>query len=383
LSANNYIRQIKVIDECTYLVEVMTIKELNIKGTLFKDLDSQKAIPACKKSLSKHPNNSHVKFLLARSYLKAKQYKKSLKLTKEACFDGDIGACTLLGSLYAQAMAGVKYNDKIANMLFFWGCTQGDGQACTNLAMQMRQHTEYMPHDKSINKKNLLLKGCLSHYYPNACTVYSNNMYFKGIPYNEDLFIYTNYKSCISGNDNACDRLDSVSNKLKAKIASTKNRMMYYKQSCNNGNPKACEEVGMIYMKKPRNRVNNIMAYSFFKDGCENGAERFSCWFAGRYKLARLEGIEYDIPLGIKYMEKACYIGMNSFACYDLAKFLLEMPIKKYRNDTKIHQLFTRACRVGNRRALYLGCSNDVEFCCKELEEYKKYKQTQKTQTNR
>jgi TPR repeat protein len=65
---------------------------------------------------------------------------------------------------------------------------------------------------------------------------------------------------------------------------------------------------------------------------------------------------------------------MNSFACYDLAMFYLYTDNKEYQDKSKARKPLERACKIGNRRALDLGCKENIEQCCTELQEYKKQK---------
>lgn len=252
---NSYIRQIRVVDACTFLTEVLTVKSLGIKGIHFDDIEAVKSIRACKKSLKKYPSDPHVAFLLARAYTKAKQYKEGIELARSSCRAGDLGGCTLLGGYYSHGL-GVSHDDKKAYLLWLWSCTQGDGHACRNLAIKVEHKDEYIPKD-SKRKSDYLIEACISGMYPNACIVHASYMYSKDIPYDEDLYIYTNYKACASGHSNSCSELDDVlkNNKIPNRKAMS---FQVYKESCNNKNARACRELGHIYGRMPRNRVNNL-----------------------------------------------------------------------------------------------------------------------------
>ncbi len=123
-----------------------------------------------------------------------------------------------------------------------------------------------------------------------------------------------------------------------------------------------------------------IMALTQYKDGCSNGAERFSCWYAGKYRISKVEGIVQDIPLGIKHLEKSCYIGMNTFACYDLAMFYIFTEEKGYRDSKKAVRPLERACKIGNVRSLYLGCDQGIEKCCESKKKYEIKKKSRSKQ---
>ena len=364
LSAENrYIEQIKIVDQCTHLTEPLTIHNLGIKGTLYKKLDEFKAVRACEKSLKSHSNDPHVQFLLARAYTKAKRYNEGFSLAKKSCGSGDLGGCTLLGGYYNHGLYHKSYDQKKAIMLWQWSCGLGDQQGCVNLAMKIDDHRSYVPkHSKS--KEEYLLEACISDFYPQACVVYANHLYFKTIEYDKELNEYTNYKGCISGDSNSCLFLDELLKKNKDPLKKEK-YFFSMNASCKNGNAKACRRIGTIFNKSGKSPVNKLLALTRYEEGCRNGDERFSCWYAGRYRIARIEGIVQDIPLGIKYFEKACYIGMNTFACYDLAKFYLYTEEAGYKDKDKAIKPLERACKIGNVRALYLGCDQGIEVCCK------------------
>ncbi len=371
LAGNSYIDQILVVDCCTHIVEPMTVVSLGIKGALYEDIEASKAVRACEKSMKANPDDSHIKFLLARAYSKAERYSEGFGLAQNACKDGDIGGCTLLGGYYARGLH-ISYNAKRSYLLWLWSCYQGDSQACHNLAMQIENKRDFIPKE-SKSKEEYLIEACMGGLYPYACTVYANHMYFKTIKYDKEIHEYTNYQACISGHDNACSELDKL---LKENKDPLRKQKRYYSMnaSCHSGNAKACEKLGSIYSESGKTKVNNLIAITYYEQGCNSGAERFSCWYAGLYRIAGLEGVVKDIPLGIKYIEKACYIGMNTFACYDLAKFYLYTKERGYQDRDKAARPLQRACKIGNVRSLYLGCDQGIKTCCEEKKRYQNKK---------
>ena len=368
---NEYVNQIKVIDRCTHLTEVVTVDSLGIKGVLYENFEAIKSIRACEQSIKEHPNDPHVQFLLARAYTKANRYEEGFNLVKKSCKNGDIGGCTLLAGYYNHRLY-THYDAKKAYLLYLWTCSKGDPQGCHNLAILIGDKKKYVSKE-SKTKKDYLLDTCMSGLYSYACVVYANHIYFKTIPYDKEIHEYTNYKACISGYSNSCSELWNSLKKNKDPLV--KEKIFYSaKASCNHNNAKACRKVGTFFSKK-RDKVSNLMASTFYEDGCKNGDIRFSCWYAGKYKIAGVKGIEQDIPQGIKYLEKSCYIGMNTFACYDLAKFYLYTQEEEYHDKKKAIKPLERACKIGNARSLYMGCKNGVELCCKEKKKYEvKYK---------
>ena len=371
VAENSYIDQIQVVDRCTHIVEPMTVVSLGIKGALYEDFEAAKAVRACEKSIDMHPNDSHIKFLLARAYSKAGRYSEGFQLTQNACRDGDIGGCTLLGGYYDKGLHG-SYDAKRSYLLWLWSCYRGDSQACHNLAMLIDNKRHFVPKD-SKNKKAYLLEACMGGDYPQACTVYANHMYFKRIKHDKEIHEYTNYQACISGHNNSCIELDRL---LKENKDPLRKQKLYYSMntSCHSGNAKACERLGSIYGKKSKTKLNNLIATTYYEKGCNSGAERFSCWYAGLHRIAGSDGVVKDIPLGIRYIEKACYVGMNSFACYDLAKFYLYTQERGYQNREKAVRPLQRACKIGNVRSLYLGCDQHIEICCQEKKRYENKK---------
>ena len=377
-----YISHIKIVDECTYLTEPHRIEALGIKG---KDFEAQKAIRACEKSLKKHPSDPHVQFLLARAYSKGApdtknyhlpvsvrlkipelngikpKYDLGYALAKSSCLAGDPGGCGLLGYYYYRGI-GIRYNSLKAFLLWQWACSQGNMQACQNLSALIDSGYRYIPKD-SRDSFSYSLQACMSGFYPRACEFLSDLMHLKGKGKDRDLITYINYKACEAGFDNGCNSLEEQL-KEREHTQSKNSFLQILKASCNNGNAKACEKLGDLYAQKPRNRVNNLMASTFYEAACTYGAERFGCWYAGRYKLSKLDGIVRDTELGLKYLNKACYLGQNSFSCYDLANFYIYTKDEKYRNRDEGLKVMERACKVGNVRAIHQGCDEGIRACC-------------------
>ncbi len=360
---SHYIEQIKVIDECTHLTEVLRVEKLGIKGVLMSNMQMVKSIKACEASLKKHPDDPHVQFLLARGYTKASRYEEGFTLAYKSCTSGDLGGCTLLGGYYEYGFH-IKRDEKKAHLLWLWSCTQGDSQACINIAIRNEKLSLYIPNDTPPSS-HYYLQACVQGNYPEACHLYARGLYSKEIPYDNDLAEYASYKTCISGQYYAClELLDA----MKKNGDPHKNEKWFYVNNtlCDEANGEACRYLGDIYSKKPRNRENNFRALTLYNKACDNGDERFGCWYAGRFQLSMLEGIAFDIPKGLNDLEKACYIGMNSFACYDLARFYLYNNYKGYNIKSKARKPLERACTIGNRRAFDLGCEQHIEKCCEE-----------------
>lgn len=386
LSENIYTKQVKVVDKCAYLVEPLTIESLGIKGANANDFEAQKAIRACEISFAAHPNDPHVQFLLARAYTKgtadtagmgipksvkllipelndvSPHYEKGYHLAKRSCSGGDLGGCELLGYYARKGLYQKKRSSKKAYLLWLWSCEQGNAKACQHLSAIVKNGS-YVPKDL---KPDYLysLESCKSGYYPRACEVFEDQMVLKKYPIDDDTKLYVFYKACVSGSNNACYKLEKFLDQNK----SSENReKLHYaiKVSCNNGNAKACEKLGELYAQLPDTKINNMIASTFFENGCESGAERFSCWYAGHYRVYPRKGVTQDIDLGISQWEKACYIGKNAFACYDLAHFYIHTENKKYNDKKRAIKPLTQGCQYGNGYAYALGCQQGIESCCR------------------
>ena len=390
LVANNaYVEQVKVVDKCTYLVEPLTIKSLGIKGANVSDFEAQKAIRACEKSFKAHPDDPHVQFLLARAYTKgtsihsdmnipqsvkllipelndvSPQYEKGYYLAKKSCENGDLGGCELLGYYAHKGLYKKQYSSKKRSLLWLWSCQSGNIKACHHLSAIVSKGN-YMPKDLKPAYK-YSLEACTSNMYPRACEILEDQMTLSLRKYNidDDTKLYIAYKACVSGSNNGCYRLKGFLDQNKS--SESQKKLSYaINLSCNNGNAKACRTLGEMYAQLPNNKINNMMASTFFEDGCMNGAERFSCWYAGHYRVYPKVGITQDIDLGISYWEKSCYLGRNAFACHDLAQFYIYTDNKKYKNKKKAIKVLEYGCQqYTNGHVEALGCEQGVESCCK------------------
>lgn len=369
-TSESYISQIKVVDRCTLLTEVITAKSLGIRGVLYENFEHQKAIRACEKSFKEHPNDAHVKFLLSRAYSKASRYEEGFKLAKESCSAGDLGGCTLLGGYYNKGLYKNQRDDKKAYLLYMWSCTSGDPQACSNLSF-FDYHNYVVKSSKERN--DYLLQTCISGYYPPACSTYGYFSSYGGLGISKEQYEYANYKSCISGNKTGCMFLKMHLNKLMDKHR--KEKIAYsQKLSCNSGNQEACGDLGNELSRKPKTRLNNLMTLALYEDGC-NGGDTFSaCRQAGLWKLSTEKGITQDIPLGIHYLEKSCYNSSNFSSCHDLANIHLNTPELEQIDERRGLKAVEMSCKLGSNAMGEFGCKHNIEICCKREKESKNYK---------
>ena len=227
-----------IIDDCLYLTSSVQYQG-NVNAIAFENIDVKKSIEACTKSYKKHPNNAHTLFLLARVFMKDKQYKKGLTYATDACNKGVVGGCTLLANYYYKGII-VKKNKKKALFIYLSSCAKGDPVACTNLAQIKDRHDTFAHGLIQRKSSDLLLRACVLGRYPQACSIYANHMNNKKIPYDQDRYEYTAYKACVQGIDSSCILLSDLYSTYK--IADRKSKIAYAKKlSCSTGNKKTCQ----------------------------------------------------------------------------------------------------------------------------------------------
>jgi len=232
-------KKVKVRDDCLYMTEPVTLAH-NVNAVLFQNLDANKSIISCKKSLEKNPDDPHTLFLLARAYTKDRKYKKGFKHAVASCTLGDTAGCTLLGGYYYQGFYQPQ-DIKRSYLLYLSSCVRGDPIACTNLA-QMKENNN--PYSKAFltSASDLLLEVCIRGNYPHGCEVYGNHIYFKKIAYDQDRYEYSNYKACISGIDASCTLLSGLYKEYR--VPRKDEKIDYALQlSCQNGNDNACKKL--------------------------------------------------------------------------------------------------------------------------------------------
>jgi len=377
--ASEYIKQIKVWDECTYAMETIRIDTMQLKDKAFEDITPTEAIERCTQSLLYYPNDPHIKFLLARAYTKAKQYQKGFALTSKACESGDIGGCTLLAGYLDHRLVSKQEADKKSILLWIWSCSHDDAQACTNLYLKSGLHSNFIPQEFE-GRKDKLLKLCQKGSYPLACHAYAKACFKDRL--SSEACLYSASQSCSAGNQEGCLFYREFQKNNHRKQPKTAKQKIYQK-SCNNGNNQACLKMAHVYASKKRTKLNNILALALYEDTCTKGHDATACRYAGSYYLAKLEGITQDIPKGIRYLEQSCkpYItqkespGYTSThteydiqGCLDLAKYYLYTPQTEYRDTQKAKKILKKACQLTQYYyTSKLGCQLQVDTCCKQL----------------
>jgi TPR repeat protein len=356
-------QQIKVWDECTYNLETITKNLMQLKENNFEDIDAQKAVELCKKSLKHYLNDHHVKFLLARAYTKAKEYAKGFELTKESCVQGDIGGCTLLGGYYFNNLVSKQNHQDKATLLWLYSCAKGHSQACLNL---------YNMTDLKIDNQKYFFGLCMRGDSPMACHDYAKEC-FKSQNKSKECLIASK-RSCISGDKEGCLFYEEFA---KGNIDP-----LVYEKSCNNANSNSCLKLAHYYGAKKRTKTNNILALALYENACKNGKNSTACTYAGSYYLSSLDGITPNVPLGLSYLEFACKpreihketpfssstsIKYDLDACLHLAKYYLYTPDTKYQNSAKAKEILQRTCKmIDYHKTDKLGCHIGIKECCKK-----------------
>ena len=381
-AAESYRQQIKVWDDCTYAMEVIRDDSMQIRGKRFEEINATEAIAACEKSLHTYPDDPHVKFLLARAYLKNHRDKQAYRLTSEACQEGDIGGCTLLGGMHAFDKVDHPSLKK-SFLLYLWGCTRGSAQACLNLYGQAENKEPFVPEE--IQKTDpKMLNLCLRGDYPPACHQYAKDLLRDRREKEQpEEYEYTISRSCLSGNREGCFLYGEL---LKEKhIRNRKNKQLYVDvKACKNGNGKACLYVAHYYGAKKRTKINNIAALALYEDTCRKGLSATACRYAGSYYLASLEGIERNVPLGLSYLEDSCRprtfheeapgysssrVDIDLYGCRDLVNYYLKAAPHAGGSISKAKKVLERTCSQKNSY-YYLdktGCALQIQSCCENL----------------
>lgn len=237
-----YIQQIKHIDECTRLAEIFTIDSLGIPGVSAKDLQPEKARKACFESRKRYPNDPHVLYLFARTLITDDNTTGGLKLAKESCKKGDSAGCTLLGWYYDKGITGKGHNTKKAYSLWLDACEEGNPQACHNVATVIGRNLKYIPKD-NLKEKEYFMRACKSGMYVHACTIFADEVYFGRLLSDADSYEYALTQSCVSGIKDRCYPLEKY---LNEKNDPDKDKKLYdsYRKACEKGNNRACRMFG-------------------------------------------------------------------------------------------------------------------------------------------
>jgi len=375
-ATSDYVKQIKVWDACTYAMETIRIDLVQLQNRPFEEIDPDTAIDYCTNSLRTYPNDPHVKFLLARAYTKAKEYKKGYRLASEACLAGDVGGCTLVGGYLSHYLIRRQDAERKSVLLWLWSCSHGDAQACTNL--YIKSPGPFIP--KAIEQtRERLLDFCTEGIYPLACNTYAKECF--QTKDNSKICQKAAQHSCISGNEEGCLFYRELQQKEQS--ISPKSIRNTYQHSCNNGNYKACLSIAHYYSSQPHTKINNVLALALYEDTCNKGHDATACRYAGHYYLGNFEGIDTNIPKGLHYLKLSCTPftihketpGHSSTqtiydieGCYDLATYYLYTPHPQYRSKTKAKKTLEDACQlIQYYKTDQLGCQLHIKSCCEHL----------------
>jgi TPR repeat protein len=104
------------------------------KGVAWKELDTGRAVEACKRAISEDPNNPRYQYQYGRALQKAGQHQHAMRWYRQAAEQGYIAAQFALGSMYAKGK-GVAQNYTEAAKWFRHAAEQGDARAQFNLGV--------------------------------------------------------------------------------------------------------------------------------------------------------------------------------------------------------------------------------------------------------
>ncbi len=177
------------------------------------------------------------------------EFSTAIRLYENACYDGDLGACHAIGTLYFQG-SGVAQNYAMSASYYYKACDGGFGQSCSSLGilyhygLGVRQDYEVA--------LNLYHKSCQAGY-PRGC----NNL---GVMFEEGLGIKRDYKqaglyysdACLARDDRACFNIAEMLFEGKGLKKDKKKAMEYYGLSCDLGFQEGCEEYKALKLKEKR-----------------------------------------------------------------------------------------------------------------------------------
>lgn len=175
------------------------------------------------------------------------EFSTAIRLYENACYDGDLGACHAIGTLYFQG-SGVAQNYAMSASYYYKACDGGFGQSCSSLGilyhygLGVRQDYEVA--------LNLYHKSCQAGY-PRGC----NNL---GVMFEEGLGIKRDYKqaglyysdACLARDDRACFNIAEMLFEGKGLKKDKKKAMEYYGLSCDLGFQEGCEEYKALKLKE-------------------------------------------------------------------------------------------------------------------------------------
>ncbi|RDU66073.1 hypothetical protein CQA53_04525 [Helicobacter didelphidarum] len=136
-----------------------------------------------------------------------KIYEKAAMYYQKDCENGNMHACSGLGTLY-EAGDGIKQNKKYSKELYSHACRNGDSRGCINLG--------------------IIAKGCLACPSENTPQTREALNYFK--------------QACKYKNSNACYMVAQIYLKATQQLDSNQDELIkqYLKQSCDFGKQNAC-----------------------------------------------------------------------------------------------------------------------------------------------
>lgn len=175
------------------------------------------------------------------------EFSTAMRLYENMCYDGDLGACHAIGTLYFQG-SGVAQNYAMSASYYYKACDGGFGQSCSSLGV-LYHYGLGVRQDYEI-ALNLYHISCQAGY-PRGC----NNL---GVMFEEGLGIKQDYKqaglyysdACLARDDRACFNIAEMLVAGKGLKKDKKKAMEYYGLSCDLGFQKGCEEYKALKLKE-------------------------------------------------------------------------------------------------------------------------------------
>ncbi len=196
---------------------------------------------------------------------KTKKRTHVSKTKEQACQDGDMKACTNLGTSFVTGKEQTK-NYKKAVSLYTKACDGKYARGCYNLGIM----------------------------YINAQGVEKD--YFKAL----DVFS----KSCTYGDARGCLSLGLMYEKGEGAKQNDKKAAMFYKEACNKGDTEGCVSLGYLYENGKGVEKDSKKAVELYKKSCKAG-DSSGCTNLG-FMYSNGQGVEKNSKKAIELYKKAC-----------------------------------------------------------------------------
>jgi hypothetical protein len=204
---------------------------------------------------------------------KTKKRTHVSKTKEQACKDGDMKACTNLGTSFVTGKEKTKNYKKAVN-LYTKACDGKYARGCYNLGIM----------------------------YVNAQGVTKD--YFKAL----DVFS----KSCTYGDARGCLSLGLMYEKGEGAKQNDKKAAKFYRDACDKGDTEGCVSLGFMYENGKGVEKSSEKAVELYQKSCKAG-DSSGCTNLG-FMYSNGEGVTKNIEKAVKLYKKACDDG-DSVGC--------------------------------------------------------------------